>query len=82
MKTTIDKAGRLVIPRSLREAAGLAAGCEVELVLDGAAIRVEPVAAEGLAEEDGRLVIPAGGLVLDDAAVRELRRADERRIEP
>ena len=44
MRTTIDKAGRLVIPRSLRDRIGLSAGGEVELELDGAAVRIEPVA--------------------------------------
>ena len=48
MRTTIDKAGRLVIPRPLRDRIGLAGGGEVELELDGAAIRIEPVGGSGL----------------------------------
>ena len=47
MRTTIDKAGRLVIPRPLRDRVGLAGGGEVELELDGAAIRIEPVGGSG-----------------------------------
>ena len=43
MRTTIDKAGRVVIPKPLREQVGLAEG-EVELVVDGAGVRIEPVA--------------------------------------
>jgi AbrB family looped-hinge helix DNA binding protein len=78
MKATIDKAGRLVIPRQLRDAVGLAPGYRVEVLVDGGGIRVEPLAAEGFVEEDGFLVIPAGGDALDDAAIRELRRADQR----
>lgn len=35
MRTTTDKAGRLVIPKSLRDQSGIAAG-EVEIFLDGA----------------------------------------------
>jgi AbrB family looped-hinge helix DNA binding protein len=77
MRTTIDKAGRLVVPRELRERAGLVPG-EVEVVLDGAGIRVEPVAGEGLVEEQGRLVIPATGAAVDDETVRMLRDADRR----
>jgi len=50
----------------------------VEVLVDGGGIRVEPLAAEGFVEEDGFLVIPAGGDALDDAAIRELRRADQR----
>ena len=44
MKTTIDRAGRVVIPAALRERAGLAAGTEIEVTLDDAGIRLERVA--------------------------------------
>lgn len=77
MRTTIDKAGRVVIPKSLREQSGITAG-EVEVSLDGAAIRIESVAADDLVEEDGLLLLPGGGPQLDADAVRELRLADQR----
>jgi AbrB family looped-hinge helix DNA binding protein len=77
MRTTIDKAGRLVIPRQLRDRVGITPG-EVEITVDGAGVRIEPVAGEGLVEVDGRLVIPVSGVELDDAVVRELRDADQR----
>lgn len=77
MRTTIDKAGRLVVPKSLREQAGITAG-EVEISLDGAAIRIESVAADELDEADGLLLLPAGGPEFDEDAVRELRLADQR----
>ncbi|WP_142281585.1 AbrB/MazE/SpoVT family DNA-binding domain-containing protein [Mycobacterium kyorinense] len=77
MRTTIDKAGRLVIPKSLREQSGITSG-EVEISLDGAAIRIESVAAEDLVEEDGILLLPGGGPELDADAIRELRLADQR----
>jgi AbrB family looped-hinge helix DNA binding protein len=76
MRTTIDKAGRLVIPRTLRDRIGLTGGGEVEIELDGAAIRVAPVAASGLRDDAGLLVIPASGAPLTAAAVRELLDAD------
>jgi AbrB family looped-hinge helix DNA binding protein len=76
MKTSIDKAGRLVIPRPLRDRIGLAGGGEVELELDGAAIRIEPVGGSGLREEGGLLLIPASGTALTAAAARELIDAD------
>jgi AbrB family looped-hinge helix DNA binding protein len=72
MRTTIDKAGRLVIPRALRERIGLAHGGEVELELDGATVRVEPVSGAELKEVGDRLVIPATGTPLRGSAVREL----------
>jgi AbrB family looped-hinge helix DNA binding protein len=77
MRTTIDKAGRVVIPRALRDKIGLRAG-EVEIVADGAGIRIEPVVGEGLTEVRGRLVIPAAGVSIDDELVRDLRDADRR----
>ena len=77
MRTTIDKAGRLVIPKSLREQSGITSG-DVEISLDGAAIRIESVAADNLVEEDGFLLLPSGGPELDADAVREMRLADQR----
>jgi AbrB family looped-hinge helix DNA binding protein len=44
MRTTIDKAGRVVIPVGLREEAGLTAGAELEVTLDEFGIRIERVA--------------------------------------
>lgn len=71
MRTTIDKAGRVVIPKALRDALGLVPG-EVELVRDGAGLRIEPVVGRGATERRGRLVIDEA-VHLDDAAVRALR---------
>lgn len=79
MRTTIDKAGRLVIPRALRERVGLFAGGAVELELEGAAIRIEPVAGHDLREEDGLLFIPATGTPLRASHVHELIDADRHR---
>ena len=77
MRSTIDKAGRLVVPKALRDQIGLRAGA-VELIADGTGIRIEPVAGEGLVEEGGRLIIPASGTGIDDELVRALRDADRR----
>ena len=76
MRTTIDKAGRVVIPRAMRERVGLSGGGDVNLELDGAAIRIEPVAGDDLREKDGLLVVPATGTAFDDAMVRDLIDAD------
>ncbi|WP_300008888.1 AbrB/MazE/SpoVT family DNA-binding domain-containing protein [Pseudonocardia sp.] len=77
MKATIDSAGRLVIPKQLRDRLGLTQG-EVEVEADGADLRVRPVADDTLAEEDGWLVVPSTGQRLTDDAVREIRDADQR----
>lgn len=44
MRTTIDKAGRVVIPSSVRERAGLTAGTMLEITFDETGIRLVPVA--------------------------------------
>ncbi len=77
MRTTIDAAGRVVIPKSLRDELGIRAG-EVELTRDGAGIRIEPVSSDSLVEEAGRTVIPASGTPIDDDLVRALRDAGQR----
>ncbi len=76
MKATIDKAGRLVIPKALRDRVGLQPGV-VEVVADGAGLRVEPLAGESLIERGDLLVIPASGTPIDDAVVRALRDGDQ-----
>jgi len=40
MKTTIDKAGRVVIPAAVRAQVGLAPGAELEVVVDDGSIRL------------------------------------------
>jgi AbrB family looped-hinge helix DNA binding protein len=76
MRTTIDRAGRLVIPRALRDRIGLAGGGEVEVELDGAALRIEPISGSQLKNVAGLLVIPATGTPLSANLVRELIDAD------
>src|SRR5262245_8958127 len=44
MRTTIDKAGRLVIPAAIRERAGLTAGTELEITVDEFGVRLERIA--------------------------------------
>ena len=44
MRTTIDKAGRVVIPAAVRERARLTPGAELEITEDETGIRLERVA--------------------------------------
>lgn len=77
MRATIDKAGRMVIPKPLRDQVGLTSG-DVEIVADGAGLRVEPIATDDLEERDGFLVLRPSGAMIDDDTVRSLRDADQR----
>lgn len=67
----------MVIPKSLRDRVGLRPGV-VEIVADGAGLRVEPIAGESLVQRGDLLVIPASGTAIDDEMVRALRDGDQR----
>ena len=57
MKTTIDAAGRLVIPRALRRAAGLEPGMPLDLRLEDGAVVIEPAPTPVLLERRGRFLV-------------------------
>ena len=76
MKATIDKAGRLVIPKALRDHLGLRPG-PVDVHADGSGLRVEAETAGDLVERGDRLIIPASGNPITDEDVRSLRDADQ-----
>lgn len=63
MKTVIDGAGRMVIPKPIREQAGMRAGTEVEISFDGEAVRITvPVVEVGVTRDT------SGGVVTSLAA--------------
>jgi AbrB family looped-hinge helix DNA binding protein len=78
MRATVDKSGRLVIPRGLRAQVGLVQGGEVEIGVHGAAILIEPVVGGDLLKDGSFMVIPATGTVVTDEDVRDQRLADQR----
>ncbi|MBM3812597.1 MAG: AbrB/MazE/SpoVT family DNA-binding domain-containing protein [Acidimicrobiia bacterium] len=45
MKVTIDSAGRLVIPKPIRDSAGLESGVELEIEYRDGIVQIEPAAA-------------------------------------
>ena len=78
MTVTIDRAGRVMLPKSLRERHGLHEGTKLDVVDDGASIRIMPQPAQiEIVEEDGRLVAVGGAPVTDDtvrAILEDIRR--------
>ena len=57
MKTTIDKAGRVVIPAAVRERAGLKPGTELDVVVDDIAIHLVRTGPEPELVRRGRRLI-------------------------
>lgn len=81
MRATIDPAGRVVIPKSLREAIGLADGGEIEIQLvDGALMVAPPTVPKRIEDRDGRATIVAEHdlPMLSDQVVRDVRDATRR----
>jgi len=79
MRTSIDKAGRVVIPAAIRERAGLVAGAELEVTVDDMGVRLERVApgprlvkigrrlvARPTGSPDGRPIVDVGALIEEE----------------
>jgi len=61
MITTIDKAGRLVLPKTIRDRLRLVPGAEIDLSLEGECVRLTAhTPAASLQSKDGLLVFAAG----------------------
>ena len=80
MRSTIDRAGRIVVPKPIREAANLRPGTEVEFRVQGGHVEIEPVPLTVSLQRRGLLVVavPAPGQpvmrVADvDKTIAELR---------
>ncbi len=76
MRTTIDRAGRIVVPKSLRDRLGLVAGAGLELSERGGELVLTPVGPRILLEErEGRRVF-----VVDDQPTAALTDDDVHRL--
>ena len=77
MLTTIDRAGRLVVPKEFRDRLGITAGTRVEIREDGSGLRIDLVASD-IVVEVGEYMLIGGDLPMTDDDVRELRLANQR----
>jgi AbrB family looped-hinge helix DNA binding protein len=66
MRTTIDKAGRVVIPASIRERAGFVPGSQLEITVDEHGIRLERVATGPRLVKVGRRTVARPSVAADD----------------
>jgi AbrB family looped-hinge helix DNA binding protein len=74
MKTTIDHAGRLVVPKAIRESAGLKTGQEINIEFRDGKVEIEPVHQEvKLVRRGTRYVLaaPRGTPPLTNQQVRQ-----------
>jgi AbrB family looped-hinge helix DNA binding protein len=81
MRVTMDQAGRIVIPKSIREQLGLKSDDEFDAVIDGLAIRLQPrmVSVRRIRDVEGWPVLEAvPGQPLTDDDVQRLRDGDQR----
>ena len=71
MNATIDKAGRLVVPKAIREAAQLEPGTQVRFRVVSGKVEIEPVPLEVTLERRGRFVVavPSGARTTLEASV-------------
>ena len=73
---TIDRVGRVVIPKALRVALGITPDTQLELIPDGTGLRIEPVRRNRRPVDvsDGLPILGnVAGAVLTDDEVRRLR---------
>lgn len=81
MLVSIDRAGRVVIPKEIRERLALEPDAQLELDAEGDSLRLTPVRRPGrrVVEVDGWPVIePAENMTITDADVLRWRDADQR----
>lgn len=76
MLVTIDRVGRVVIPKALRVALGITPDTQLELIPDGTGLRIEPIRRNRRPVEvsDGLPILgDVAGAVLTDDEVRRIR---------
>jgi AbrB family looped-hinge helix DNA binding protein len=74
MKTTIDGAGRVVIPKPIRDQMGLAPGDTIEIDFDGWSITIDRAPGDAhVVERGGVMVVDGAGASMTDSDLRELR---------
>ncbi|OMH23020.1 AbrB family transcriptional regulator [Tersicoccus phoenicis] len=68
MEVTIDSGGRVLLPKSLRDALGLTPGSKVDISAHGVGLQVTPGGrtARLQRDDDGRLVAVSSTVVTDD----------------
>lgn len=69
MKAVVDAAGRIVVPKPLREAMGLRAGSTVEISRYGAGLQLIPTGRTARLEDEDGVLVATGETAIDDEVV-------------
>jgi len=79
MKTTIDKAGRVVIPAAIREKAGFTAGTKLEVVVDDLSVRLIRTATPAAIKRRGKRLVVKPAAASSAPAIDVQRLIEEER---
>jgi AbrB family looped-hinge helix DNA binding protein len=66
MEAVIDQAGRIVLPKAIRDALGLLPGTKVDISPYGAGVQVVPAGRTARLIEEGGVLVSAGETPVDD----------------
>jgi len=69
METSIDSAGRIVVPKALRDALGLTPGSTVDISLYGAGLQLLPTRCTARLVAESGVLLATGDTAIDDDAV-------------
>jgi AbrB family looped-hinge helix DNA binding protein len=69
MEVTIDSVGRVVVPKPLRDALGLAPGSMVDISRYGAGLRLVPTGRTARLVDESGVLVATGETSLDDDVV-------------
>ncbi len=77
MEATIDHAGRIVVPKPLRDALGLTPGTKLDVSVYGAGLQIVPAGRTARLVEEAGVLVATGETRIDDdvfALIDALRR--------